>query len=274
MEAAILHSFGPAVPWKDLVPMTRREKLNEILLPIPWLISSVYGYQQGWIPFGLFCSFYFFLTGLRVSHGAQHYSLGLPRRAQDWALFALSTLMMGSMHAVQVSHLNHHRHCLEEEDYEGGVAREGVGAALCTGPLFILRLHLGAWHIGAQRSRRWIAAELACVGALAIYAVLPEAAFALACHISVMLIGECFTGFFAVWTVHHDCEDASGRTQRGDWLNRMSYNMFLHNEHHSYPAVPTVHLHRLANRMDTQARAITSVLPIRRPRTVENLQLN
>ena len=28
-------------------------------------------------------------------------------------MFALSVLMLGSMHAVQINHLRHHRHCMQ-----------------------------------------------------------------------------------------------------------------------------------------------------------------
>ena len=45
----------------------------------------------------------FFLTGLRLSHGAQHYSLGLPKVVQDLVLFTLSVLMGASM--VPTCHL-------------------------------------------------------------------------------------------------------------------------------------------------------------------------
>ena len=30
--------------------------------------------------------------------------------------------------------------------------------------------------------------------------------FALWYHVGVMAIGQCMTSFFAVWTVHHDCD--------------------------------------------------------------------
>jgi len=70
-------------------------------------------------------------------------------------------------------------------------------------------------------------------------------------HAAAMLTGECMTGFFAVWTVHHGCEaHEPGRTQHGRWLNLISYSMFLHAEHHLFPAVPTPHLKQLARRIE------------------------
>ena len=74
---------------------------------------------------------------------------------------------------------------------------------------------------------------------------------ALKCLAIMMEIGECFTGFFAVWTVHHDCDEAHiARTQRGWLRNFVSYNMFYHLEHHLFPNVPTCHLPELAKRLD------------------------
>lgn len=69
---------------------------------------------------------------------------------------------------------------------------------------------------------------------------------------AAMLAGECFTGFFAVWTVHHDCdpEHELARTQRGWWKTRLTYEMFYHVEHHLFPAVPTARLPQLAARID------------------------
>jgi fatty acid desaturase len=238
------------VEWRDLVPITRREVFNELALSAPWLVGSVYCYRRGWIVAGAACSFYLFLAGLRQSHGAQHYSLGISRRAHEWVLFGLSVLMMGSMHAVQVSHMNHHRHCLEEEDAEGNVARLRWWEALLSGPLFAGGLLRCAWAKGSPASRRWIVAEMLGVVLLTMVAWIGFLPVALACHLSAMLLGECFTGFFAVWIVHHDCEDSAGRTQRGAWLNWISYNMLFHREHHLYPATPTGHLDELARRLD------------------------
>ena len=74
-------------------------------------------------------------------------------------------------------------------------------------------------------------------------------------HILAMAAGQCLTAFFAVWTVHHDCDRLRfiARTLRGRLKNVISFNMFLHVEHHLYPRVPTCHLARLAERLDAAA---------------------
>src|SRR4051794_15033643 len=90
------------VEWRDLFPLTASERLWELTLPLPWLALSMIAYGRGLWQLGLFFSFYFFLTGLRESHNAQHYCLGVPRLQHDIILFILSILMLASMHAVQV----------------------------------------------------------------------------------------------------------------------------------------------------------------------------
>jgi fatty acid desaturase len=248
----------PAVPWRDLLQLTWREKLWELTLPLPWLAVSLWCYAQGHWMWGALGSFYLFLTGLRQSHGAQHYTLGTSRRSQDLVLSALSVIMLASMHAVQVSHLHHHRHCLDEDDTEGSTARLPWWQAILAGPLFPVRLHRAAWRMGSPAKRRWIAAEVAGVLSVILFALFADLP-ALRWHVAAMLIGESLTGFFAVWTVHHGCEphDLLARTQRGRWINRLSYSMFFHVEHHLFPAVPTGHLWRLAERLDAAMTGVT-----------------
>jgi fatty acid desaturase len=253
------------VEWRDLVPLTCWEKVWELGLGLPWLFLSLWCYGHGWWLAGFGCSFYVFLTGLRQSHNAQHYSLGLPRIIQDGVLLALSLLMLASMHAVQTTHLHHHRHCLEDEDGEGATARLSWWRALLVGPLFYIRLHASAWRLARRNKRFWIAGELLGIALVLVLAFCLPDCTALHWHVTAMLTGECFTGFFAVWTVHHGCHSHEpGRTQRGGWLNLISYSMFLHAEHHLFPAVPTAHLPELARRFDKANAGVSrrAVLPL------------
>lgn len=239
--------------------MNRFEIAHEVTLILPWLVGSITFYQAGLIPIGMVGSFFVFLTGLRLSHGCQHYQLPLARHGQDKLLFALSAVMLSSMHAVQTTHMHHHRHCLGEEDFEGEIARRPLWLALLTCPLFPLRLHTKALRLARPNKRRWVLAEMATI--LCIVAVTPWLPTALQWHVLAMLVGECFVGFFAVWTVHHGCDDnVPYRTVRNRWLNRLFYNMFLHTEHHLFPAVPTCHLRELAWRIDQATGVYRQVL--------------
>jgi fatty acid desaturase len=239
-----------AVAWRDLAKLSPARSAQELLLPLPWLaLSFVLAEAHLW-PLALAMSFVFFLTGLRVVHGAYHYALGVPRSATEWVMAAFSILMLGSMHAIQWNHLRHHRHCLAPDDIEAMGARRSAFGALLLGPRFPVRLHAAAWAGAPRPLRPWIVGELAANALwLALLALPCEM---LVYHILAMALGQCLTAFFAVWTVHHDCDerDAFARTIRNPLRNALSFSMFFHLEHHLFPQVPTAHLSTLARRLD------------------------
>lgn len=248
-----------SVQWRDLTRLSSIEILKELGLSLPWLAAALWLANARLYVLALPASFMFFLVGLRQVHNAYHYALGLSRRGSDWVMFALSALMLGSMHAVQINHLEHHQHCLGEDDVEGASARMPAWKAVLVGPLFPVRLHINALKKAKAKKTRgasfkWIVAELAVTAAiLATAAFLPSVW--LRYHVAAMLAGQCLTSFFAVWTVHHDCETTGvfARTLRGALKNFATYNMFFHVEHHLFPAVPTCHLPQLAERLDQAA---------------------
>ena len=243
------------VPWSDLLSLRRHEIAHELTLSLPWLLASLAAAHWRLYPLALLASFMFFLTGLRQVHNAYHYALGVPRAATEWVMLALSVLMLGSMHAVQVNHLRHHRYCLGEEDVEAMSARLPAWRALLLGPWFPLRLHHAALQVGSPRQRRWIGVELLAnaVWIALVFAFLDNRV--LQYHVMAMALGQCLTAFFAVWTVHHDCSDGAfpARTIRNPLKARLTYAMFYHVEHHLYPAVPTRRLPILARRLDRVA---------------------
>ena len=243
------------VPWSDLLSLRRHEIAHELTLSLPWLLASLAAAHWRLYPLALLASFMFFLTGLRQVHNAYHYALGVPRAATEWVMLALSVLMLGSMHAVQVNHLRHHRYCLGEEDVEAMSARLPAWRALLLGPWFPLRLHHAALQVGSPRQRRWIGVELLAnaVWIALVFAFLDNRV--LEYHVMAMALGQCLTAFFAVWTVHHDCSDGAfpARTIRNPLKAWLTYAMFYHVEHHLYPAVPTRRLPILARRLDRVA---------------------
>lgn len=105
------------------------------------------------------------------------------------------------------------------------------------------------WRDLGSLTRREIVKEL---GAAVVAAAWFSASGWLRYHVIAMTIAQCMTSFFAVWTVHHDC-DADGifaRTIRGRLKGWATYDMFYHLEHHLFPAVPTCRLPELAKRLD------------------------
>jgi fatty acid desaturase len=244
-----------SVPWRDLVPVSRLEVARELALSLPFLALSLALAHLGWYAPALAVSFVFFLTGLRQVHNAHHYALGIPRLATEWVMFTLSVLMLGSMHAVQVNHLRHHKDCMGDGDVEAISARMSGVLAVLFGPAFPVLLHLNAFRLATPRQRRWVVAELLANAAWVglVFGVLDVAA--LKYHVIAMAAGQCLTAFFAVWTVHRGCDRSHfiARTLRGRLRNVASFGMFFHVEHHLFPRVPTCHLAALAERLDRAA---------------------
>lgn len=249
-------NWSQQVNWHDLVAYRRIETLREVLLPVPWLVLSVVSAFYDWYVVTVIAAFYFFLTGLRVTHNAFHYCLGLSRFATDMVMFVLSIFMLGSHHAIQVTHMRHHRHCLNEHDIEGSVARQGMWETLLKGPLFPYLIHRSGWHYAKTKQRRWIIAEgLANITWLISVWFIFDGAIADALQVFtlLMMLAYCFSAFFAVWSVHHDCDASDvgvSRTLRSRWKSWLFYDMFFHVEHHLFPQVPTCHLAQLAQRLD------------------------
>lgn len=243
------------VEWRDLLHLNKAEVLYELTLSLPWLLLSLYCASASvWVA-ALFCSFMFFLTGLRQVHNAFHHALGISEKHTDWVMFALSVLMLGSMHAVKINHLRHHRYCMTEEDVEAMSARMPAWKAILIGPVFPFRLHWKAFEVGNKKQRQWMCAELAANAVVLMLVFFYLDIAWLTYHFAAMLVAQCLTSFFAVWTVHHDCEEHGlvARTIRNRIKARLTYNMFYHVEHHLFPAVPTCKLHHLAWRLDAVA---------------------
>lgn len=246
------------VAWQDLLYLNRLEIAYELLLSLPWLLASWFAASYGVYWAAVFCSFMFFLTGLRQVHNAYHYALGISRGATEWVMFVQSVLMLGSMHAIQVNHLRHHQYCMADEDIEAMSARMPWWRAVLVGPVFPWRLHLKAWAVGSVAQRRWLVVELFAnlVWVTLVFFVFDVSW--LKYHVVIMFVGQCWTSFFAVWTVHHDCENDEfmARTVRSRWKNWVTYSMFFHVEHHLFPLVPTCKLNQLAKRMDEVQPAV------------------
>jgi len=240
------------VIWRDLVSVSRLEIVRELLLPAAWLSASLVVAGRGYYLAALGLSFMFFLTGLRLVHNAFHSALGLSRRATGVVLWVMSLVMLGSMHAVRFNHMRHHRLRLGDGDVEGRSAEMPAWGALLSGPVFPVLLHATALRYGNRKLRATVIAELGMTAlwVALVFSVLDSQA--LRYHVTAMAAGQCLTAFFAVWTVHHHCDRTHyiARTLRNRVKNGITFNMFLHVEHHLCPRVPTCHLPELSKRID------------------------
>lgn len=242
------------VRWDDLVELRRREVALNLALSAPWLAGSLWAAQYDLYLLAMPLSALFFLTALRQAHDSYHASIGVPRRWLDPVMLLLTLTMLCSTHAIRHTHLAHHRAPLGAGDEEGGWARQSGRRALLLGPLFSIRTHAQALRDGSRTTRRWVAFELALIASVWLAAALLEQAW-LRYHVVAMIGSNALVGFFAVWSVHHDCdpEGAFARTERRVWVNRLTVNLLFHVEHHLYPAVPANRLPELARRLDSAA---------------------
>lgn len=241
------------VQWTDLLQLSSFEVYYELVISLPWLLFSLIATANDIYLLALMFSFVFFVTGLRQVHNACHYGLGVSKSTNDYVLLILSILMLGSMHVIQINHIRHHKYFPGEEDVEAMSAHMPLLKAFLVGPFFPILLHIKALQVANNKQLKWIYLEL-LANVLWIMTVffLFDITW-LKYHVIVMAIGQCLTAFFAVWTVHHDCDPDKfiARTIRNKFKAKITFNMFYHLEHHLFPAIPTCHLHLLAKRLDS-----------------------
>ena len=237
--------------WRDLTTLRPHEIIMDLLLWTPWLFLAWFSVVNGLWILAVIGWFFFFLTGLRLSHEAFHRNLGLPVVVCDLILVFLSPLMFACLNSTRYTHLQHHRHCLKKGDIEGLVAKYKLGEAIYKGFQYPILSHRFAWNSNHSHTIFWMSSEIiwiTCFYSVGIY-FFP---FLFLAHLIAMVFAECMVSFFAVWMVHHDCEDRQNpaRSIRGLWRGLLTYNMFYHYEHHGWSRVPTRNLPELARRLD------------------------
>ncbi len=241
------------VEWRDLVVLTRREIFVELSLPLPWLLAAIMAGRAGYAGWLVFATLVMFMMGLRITHNAFHRNLGISRSAGDLVMFALSVLLGGAMHAIEYTHLRHHKDCLADDDIEGQIAHLGFFSAVVHSPIYPLKIHWLAMRDGSLRQKRWIALELAVVVLLHTAIWLGDSSILKLMALS-LYFANASAPLVGIWAVHRGCETGRfrARTSRSILLNAMTVSLFNHLEHHLYPAVPTCHLSVLSRRLDAR----------------------
>lgn len=241
------------IEWQDLRQLSLGETVYNIFLSLPFLLLSWWSAWQGWWLLALVATFFFFTAALRQAHDCYHRTLGVGKLATEAMLFFLSITMLCSTHAIRHTHLNHHRVPLGDSDVEGNWARLPWYQAILGGGLFSIAIQWFGLTHGSRRNRMLVGFDL-----LLIFAVIATAFITmhpvLMYHVLVMILANTMVGFFAVWSVHHGCDDmVYARSERHLLINVLTFNLLYHIEHHLFPAVPTNHLPRLAKRLDSAA---------------------
>lgn len=260
------HSSLVAIEWQDLCQLRRSQVLYNILLPLPFLcLSWLCAAQAWWLP-ALLAAFLFFTAALRQAHDAYHRTLGVNNVTNELILLLLSVTMLCSTHAIRRTHLNHHQDPLGKGDVEGNWARLPWYQAVIGGAWFSVRIQwFGLCH-GRLQQRILVVVDFLLISAVLIIAAITQHPIMLY-HVLVMLLANTLVGFFAVWSVHHDCDaTVYARSERRPLINMLTFNLLYHIEHHLFPAVPTNHLPILAQRLESRAPQWTNqpVLPRRR----------
>lgn len=251
-EAHVKETPPKGVNWHELTPLSRRQKLIELTLPLPWLALSWWLFASAFWPLGAIGSFMYFLCALRLNHEAIHGNLGLPRRWDIVILHVLSGAMCGCNCSVAWSHMQHHRHAMGPKDHEGKCGKMGALEVLLYGPRFPVDLIQAAWRNGGPKWRRRLIVDGVVVAGV-VSAIFALGLTFLLLHLAAMVVAQCMTAFFAVWITHQGTAHSglAGRSQRG-LLARAAYLMFYHREHHLVPKVPVSRLPELAEKLDAQ----------------------
>lgn len=242
-----------AVHWRDLRHLGPARRTAELLLPLPFLLLALAAAQRGWIGAALVAAALFFTAALRLTHDLYHRNLGLSRRSSDALLFLLSVLLGGALHAIEHTHLHHHRRCLADDDLEGRLARFGFWQALWRSPLYPVLIHRHTLRHGSRRQRDWVRGELVAV-ALVQLLIWSSAGPALQTLCLALLLANAAVPMVGIWSVHHDTAHHGRapqrqRARRWRWLDAPTFNMLYHDEHHRFPAVPACRLPELARRL-------------------------
>ncbi|PWF47860.1 fatty acid desaturase [Massilia glaciei] len=196
-----------------------------------------------------------FLVSVTFTHDVVHGAAGVNRRHADWILFGMSLVLIESGHAFRHTHLHHHSHCLDDDDFEGAPARMTLGEALLAGPFYLPRLWLEAIRTTKHaRERRWMMAELGAALALIAAAVaLLQWSGAPLAYFGLIWGGSFLYPLTTAWLPHYKPTDAvlgQARTLRGKLVPALLCNLSYHLEHHLYPQVPSFNLPTLAGRLD------------------------
>ena len=243
------------VAWHDLTEHTLIDTIKEMSLPLAWLTFSLIAINFSFL-LAIICVSYTFLYALRVAHNAFHRALGMPVRAYNWVMLVMSWILIGSVHAVSVTHMYHHDHCLEGDDVEGQLAHHSFWKALMLSPIYPFRVHIQAFKIASLENRRWIILELVSSATIHLFMLPTLLGVNYSLYLAVMILANLFSPMFSTWLVHRDCDNASSqaRSCRSAIVNFLTGNMFYHHEHHLFPAVPSRRMPELGARIDRHTK--------------------
>lgn len=247
-----LAEVGPdltvTTPWQRRVCLARPFLGLAAFAVVCWL---------GWYWLTPLVMFAIFVAIVTATHDVVHRTLGLSRRATEWALFLLGLILLESGHAYRATHLQHHKVFPADGDPEGYPARLSGLGALFYGPVFLARLWW--WALRRGRDTAWLLAEAAATPlAIATGILCWDSAPGVLGYVVMAIVGSWVYPLLTVYLPHHDFGDTpltQTHTLRGRVIPAMFLELTYHLEHHLYPQVPTHRLADLAQRLEPTLRA-------------------
>ncbi len=218
-----------------------------IVRPLVAVLVFIASATQGWWLLAVPSVWFVYGSTLTAVHHLIHSSLGLSARGRRFWLRTLGLIVMESGHALQVTHLAHHRSNTDVPDPEGYI--ENVTWAQLPLAALQFRYRLALWGLRNSPRPRRVAVELAvhAIAHIASLALLPFSPI-LWIYLSLTHVASFV---FAV---------LAGKGPQTNWgrpvhtplvrvQTRLGRILFFshdqHLEHHAYPKVPLFRLRRL-----------------------------
>jgi len=256
-DREMLHRSEPGLPsmsaiGADLAHLSRRRRTIELAWPLVLVACFALTAMRGWWPAALASVVLFFPRFGVAFHDLLHSSLGLrPHTNRVW-LAVIGLLALQSGHAVQRTHLAHHRYYPGKEDPEAYLGRLPLWRAVLDGPIYQYRMW--AWALRHARDVRTIVigeAALHVLIVLTAVALLPRTAIP-AVYVGLILAGDSVFPALSENLLHHHAGRTPferARTIRGPLFQAYFLELGFHLEHHAYPKVPTRNCAELARRL-------------------------
>lgn len=251
---AVPHIARPRLGELDTDVLDHLRPLAALLIarPLVGLGLFVVFAAHGWWPLAVVCGWLIYGSTIAAVHHLIHSGLGLSAGARRFWLTVLGCMVVESGHALQVTHLAHHRRDPDLPDPEGYIENVGWPAMPLAAARFRYRLAL--WGLRHGNRRRRVAFELAVHAALHLLslALLPVSPL-LWIYLSLIHVASFAFAVFAGKgpQTNWGREIASPLVRVHTRLGRIVwFSHDLHLEHHLYPKVPLPRLRRLRPQLD------------------------
>ena len=264
------------------IPMPRLSTLNTTALddqrylrtiliarPVLAVLGFVVAAAAGWWPVAIVLTWLIYGSSLSAVHHLIHASMGFSTTTRHFLLSVLGCFVSESGHALQATHLTHHRDGDELPDPEGYI--ENLTWAQIPLGALKFRYRLMAWGWNHSPRRKIIGLEIAVHAALHLASLALLASGSPTLWIYLSLIH--FASFAFAVLAGKGPQTNYGRAIDTPFVRvstRLGRVLFFshdkHLEHHAYPKVPLPRLHLLQDEIDAAlAAAQTPVLDVQMP---------